>query len=236
MVLYFVVSTTEMSIITCIIYYGGVLQSTPSMGYVGGVCEELKQFDVDYLSVTHLCSHVKSSGFNEPERFLYKFRDDPFENTKVLLVDKDVTNIIQAMKGKKDVVLQIYAIHSVGGGDKGATNPVVDGRVEVSEDGKGKAKGKTSKKGKGKEKGKEMIDDSLEGCQFEDSDDDHLDLFFEDNGHNNSGGGEGVSSNTVEGIDIGPHWDGQCESDYDDSDTLLTPNASDDEEGKFEIF
>ena len=227
------------------------------MGYVAGVCGGLKQFDVDYLSVTHLCSHVKSSGFNEPERFLYKFRDDPFENTKVLLVDKDVTNIIQVMKGKKDVVLQIYAIHSVNDRDRGVTNPVVDGGVqEASEQrkGNGRAKGKASRNGNGKGNRKDTIkekqsvtdngDDDLEDCQFEDSDDDDdADLFFEENkipthgiGHNSSGVGEGVSSNTVEGVDIGPHWDGECESDYGDSDHLLTPNASDDEEGKSNLF
>ena len=55
-------------------------------------------------------------------------------------------------------------------------------------------------------------------------------------GHNSSGGGEGVSSNTVEGVDLGPPWDGECEFDYGDSDHLLTPNASDDEEGKFNLF
>ena len=162
MVLYSIILIAEMSTIDCFIYYGGVLEYTPSKGYVGGVCDELKGFDVDYLSVTHLRSHVKYKGFSEPERFLYKLRDDPFENTKDLLVDKDVMDIIEAMRDKKDVVLQIYAIHSVSNGDKGISNAVIDGGVEEASEqrkGKAKAKGKTkakaSRNGNGKGNRKE---------------------------------------------------------------------------------
>ena len=39
------------------------------MSYVGGVFEELRQFDVDYLSVTHLHYHVKSLVYSDTGSF-----------------------------------------------------------------------------------------------------------------------------------------------------------------------
>jgi hypothetical protein len=89
-----------------IIHYGGRVQHNLGFTYVGGLIDEVKDYDVDYLSVWEIEDLVRDLGYVNDLRYWSKLDDNDMEKLgKPLTNDEHVVDFLN--------IVEVYELKSV---------------------------------------------------------------------------------------------------------------------------
>jgi len=61
------------------IHHGGIVQHNPGLMYVGGMTDEIKDYDTDFLSVWEIEDLVRDLGYVNDLRYWYKMDDNDMD-------------------------------------------------------------------------------------------------------------------------------------------------------------
>jgi hypothetical protein len=70
-----------------IIHHGGRVQHNPGLTYIGGLTDEVKNYDIDFLSVWKIEAFVREVGYVNDIHYWYKLDDNDIDE-----LGKSLTN------------------------------------------------------------------------------------------------------------------------------------------------
>jgi hypothetical protein len=119
-----------MSLDITICHAGGVLQHNPSLQYVGGLTDEIKNYNVDLFSVWKIEDVVRDLGYVNDLRYWYKMDDNDehivdFLNIVEVYELKSVHMYVEHKVDELDIVGKVLFLpptRSDGEGDAGLGN------------------------------------------------------------------------------------------------------------------
>jgi hypothetical protein len=101
-------------IIDITIHHGGVVQHNPSLQYVGGLTDEIKNYDVDFLLVWEIEDVVRDLGYVNDLIYWYKMDDNDVEELgKPLTNDEHIVNFLNIVEVYELKNVHIYVVHRV---------------------------------------------------------------------------------------------------------------------------
>jgi len=96
------------------IHHGGVVQHNPSLQYVGGLKDEIKNYDIDFLLAWEIEDVVRDLGYVNDLRYWFKMDDNDMEELgKPLTNDEHVVDFLNIVEVYGLTSVHIYVEHRV---------------------------------------------------------------------------------------------------------------------------
>jgi hypothetical protein len=96
------------------IHHGGVVQHNPNLQYVGGLKDEIKNYDIDFLSAWENEDVVRDLGYVNDLRYWFKMDDNDVEELgKPLTNDEQVVDFLNIVEVYGLTSVHIYVEHRV---------------------------------------------------------------------------------------------------------------------------
>jgi len=96
------------------IHHGGVVQHNPGLQYVGGLKDEIKNYDVDFLSAWKIEDVVRDLGYVNDLRYWFKMDDNDVEELgKPLTNDEQVVDFLNIVEVYGLTSVHIYVEHRI---------------------------------------------------------------------------------------------------------------------------
>jgi hypothetical protein len=96
------------------IHHGGVVQHNPSLQYVGGLKDEIKNYDIDFLLAWEIEDVVRDLGYVNDLRYWFKMDDNDVEELgKPLTNDEQVVDFLNIVEVYGLTSVHIYVEHRV---------------------------------------------------------------------------------------------------------------------------